>query len=667
MQSKTPVKSLGGIYKRYSSYLEKLGITYLEDFLLHIPFRYEDYSIISKIGEIQEGEILTLRGEILEVKNQYTRKFLTIQRAKLKDETGIIDLVWFNQPYITRAIKEGDLASVSGKIEKKGNKFQITSPEYEITSSEFIHTGRLVPVYKTTRGVSTKWIRKQIWNQLLNNSSEDIIPENIRLKNNLSDLNIALQNIHFPKSKDEIETAKKRLIFDELFFLNLASNARKKEWKNYKKSNKFKTKEFKKEIDTLINSLPFELTKAQSKAIDDIFNDLKSEKAMNRLLQGDVGSGKTVVAAISLYLAHLNKFQSVIMAPTEILATQHYKTINQILAPFDVNIAFATSDKKINTTDFDILIGTHSVIQNKIKYKNLGLVVIDEQQRFGVEQRAILRDKGNNPHLLTMTATPIPRTIALTLYGDLDLSALNELPKGRKEIKTWVVPEEKRANAYEWVKKQIDTNHSQIFIVCPFIEESETMQGVKAAKKEFELLKDKIFKKYKVELLHGKIKTKEKDEILSDFKNHKFDILVATPVVEVGIDIPNADIIIIESSERFGLSQLHQLRGRVGRNQNQAYCLLFTDSSTDNKRLIAMTKTNIGSELAEMDLKIRGAGEIYGLKQSGRGFLKIADFSDLEIMTKTKQTANEVIDEIEKYPMLKQKIDEINIKLVSPD
>ncbi|TXG76502.1 ATP-dependent DNA helicase RecG [Candidatus Dojkabacteria bacterium] len=668
---KSSIRAEGGIYKRYASFLEKLGITKFEDFLFHIPFRYEDYTIISTIARLQPGETVTIHGTVEDIKNQYTRNHFTIQRAKVKDETGIVELVWFNQPYFTRAISVGDKVAVSGKVEGVPGKIQIKNPDYEVGESNFIHTGRLVPIYNETRGVSSKWIRRQTWKLINENANEldDYIPNEILLSNKLDNLKDAITKIHFPENLDEVEKSKKRLSFDEFFLLQLAANSRKREWRKKLKASKFEVEKNTKAIEKLKKSLPFKLTDAQERAIGEIFKDMSSEKPMNRLLEGDVGSGKTVVAAISMYLAYLNGFQSVIMAPTEILAGQHYKTIRSILEATGVKIALATSSKKENTEDFDILIGTHAVIQKKIKYKKLGLVIIDEQQRFGVEQRAILRDKGKNPHLLTMTATPIPRTIALTMYGDLDLSILDELPKGRKEIKTWIVPNVKRASAYEWIKKQINENKSQMFIVCPFIEESETMQGVKAAKKEFETLQNKVFKDYKLNLLHGKIKAKEKDQILADFKDQKFDILVATPVVEVGIDIPNADIIIIETSERFGLSQLHQLRGRVGRNDRQAYCLLFTDSENPetNSRLKAMEKTNIGAELAELDLKIRGAGEIYGTNQSGRGFLKIAQFSDTELIQQTKKSAEKYIEEIENFSALKSKVEELNVKLVSPD
>ncbi len=671
----TPIRSLGGIYKRYANSLEKLGISKLGDFLFHIPFRYDDYSIVSKINKIQEGETVTVRGEVIEIKNQYTRRHFVLQTAKVKDETGVIDIVWFNQPYIPKTISKGNFISLSGKIERKSNKLIIQSPDFELGKDNFIHTGRLVPIYPETRGVSSKWIRRQVFKLLQENLSEieDFLPDEARARNKLENLKEAISTIHFPQNLNDSEKSRRRLAFDELFLIQMSSSLRKIEWESNLKSEPFEIRKNQNKIDGFIKKLPFILTNAQKRTIDEVFSDLSKEKPMNRLLEGDVGSGKTVIAAIASYLTYLNGFQSVFMAPTEILAQQHFKTISQLLSPCGINVGLQTGSKKAQNTKYkilntDVLVGTHAVISESVKLAKLGLVVIDEQQRFGVEQRSLLRKKGDNPHVLTMTATPIPRTIALTMYGDLDLSVLDEMPKGRKLIKTWLVPSQKRQPAYEWIKKQIDQTSSQVFIICPFIEESESMKSVKAATKEFEILKN-VFKNYKLGLLHGKLKSKDKERVLNEFKSKKFDILVATPVVEVGIDIPNAGIIIIEASERFGLSQLHQLRGRVGRNDSQAYCLLFTDSASPqtNQRLRAMESTNIGSELAELDLKIRGAGEIYGTKQHGRNFLKIASFSDFNLIKLTKEEAEKIMPKLPKYPKLAKKIEEINVNQVSPD
>ena len=665
---KTNIRTLGGIYKRYATPLEKLGILKLNDFLYHIPFRYDDFTLISKISEVQPGEVVTVRGEVTEIKNQYTRSRFTLQKGRIRDGSGEIEIVWFNQPYLIKNIHSGDSISLSGKVEQKTNRLQMTSPDYEIGEENFIHTGRLVPVYPETRGISSKWIRRQIFWLLNEHKTDEFLPGEILQRNNLPGITESINQIHFPKSLPDAEIARKRLSFNELFLTQISARIRKLEWERKLKSEPFEIDKNKQKIDDFIKKLPFELTYAQKRTINEIFSDLSKTKPMNRLLEGDVGSGKTVVAGIAMLLTHLNGFQSVFMAPTEILAQQHYKTLSNLLEPFGLKIALRTSSNR-EKREFDILVGTHAVIHEKIKFNKLGLIVIDEQQRFGVEQRSLLRKKGDNPHVLTMTATPIPRTIALTLYGDLDLSILDEMPFGRKIIKTWLVPEVKRKKAYEWILGQINKTGNQAFIICPFIEESESLTSVKAATKEFENLRKNVFRGQKLSLLHGKLKSGEKEKILTDFKNKKYDILVATPVVEVGIDVPNADIIIIEAAERFGLSQLHQLRGRVGRNDRQAYCLLFTESSNPQtiERLKAMETTNIGAELAELDLKLRGPGEIYGTRQSGRNYLKIASFSDFDLIKQTKKEAEKIADMLNKYPKLAKKVEEINIKNISPD
>jgi len=660
-----------GIYKRYSKHLEKLGINKFEDFLYHIPTRYKDYSVISNISNIQPGEVVTVQGKVVSIKNEYTKRSHIIQKAEISDDTGSIEVIWFNQPYIPKTLKTGDSISLSGKTERKNSVMQMLSPDFEqIFNNVTLHTGRLVPVYPETKGVSSKWMRRQVFKLLKENKDEivEFLPEELIKKYKYDSLYNALNKIHFPNTLEEAELSKNRLSFDELFITQLSANIRKEEWNNTLKSNSFDYAKNQKKIDRFIKNLPFTLTSAQIRATNEILKDLEKNKPMNRLLEGDVGSGKTVVGTIAMYLAFLNGYKSVIMAPTEILANQHFKTISELLSKSGMKISLRTSSSKTKE-DFDVLVGTHALLHGNINFKNLGFVVIDEQHRFGVEQRSIIRDKGNNPHVLTMTATPIPRTIALTLYGDLDLSILDEMPKGRKIIKTWLVPEERREKAYSWIKKHIDENRGQVFIICPFIEESENLTTVRAAVKEFDRLKKDVFRKNKIDLIHGKLKNKDKEEIIDNFKNKKTEILVATPIVEVGIDIPGADIIVIETSERFGLSQLHQLRGRVGRSDRQAYCLLFTESDNPYtiKRLKAMESTNIGSELAELDLKLRGPGEIYGTSQSGRDFLKIANFSDLNLIQATNREAKKYTKDLNKYSNLKGKVEEINIKNISPD
>lgn len=685
MNLQTPLKEYGKLYKPYVGRLEKLGIKTIDDLLYYFPFRYKNYSIISKITNVQPGEVVTIQGTVLETQNIYARNYKKIQKAKVSDTSGTIEVIWFNQPYLLRVIHKDDKVSLSGKIGLFSKKLVMESPEYEILSgkNETIHTGRLVPIYSETRGVSSKWIRRQIY-LLLQEYKQNLIehlPDSIVANNDFLPLVLAIEQIHFPKSHELAEKARERLSFDELFTLQLSALKRRSQWQENLISDPFSITSFKKQITTFWEKLPFELTNAQKKAVKDIFKDLASKKPMNRLLEGDVGSGKTVVAAIAMYLAHLNGFQSVLMAPTEILAQQHFKTISELLSPLGVKVALATGSikylassmknkkKKYQILNTDILVGTHAVLSEKIKFNKLGLVVIDEQQRFGVEQRGIIRKKGKNPHLLTMTATPIPRTVALAMYGDLDLSYLDEMPIGRKTVKTWLVSEEKRENGYEWIKKQINDTRSQIFIICPFIEESESMITVKAAQKEYEYLRNEIFKDFKMGLLHGKMKGKEKEEVLTKFRNKEFDILVATPVVEVGIDIPNATIIVIEASERFGLSQLHQLRGRVGRGDKQSYCLLFTQSKSfpTIQRLKAMERMHVGAELAEYDLKLRGPGDVYGTTQHGIPKLKIANFSDFRLIEKARYEAEKIFPKLSDFPALLEKLKSTSSENVTPD
>lgn len=664
----------GRSLKMYAGRLEKLGIITFEDFLYHLPSRYDDYSIVSKIGQLQAGETVTVQGKILEIKNQYLRggKIKTIQKAVVDDDTGTIEIIWFNQPYIQKSLPVGSLISVSGKIEQSTNRKSIKSPVYEVLfeGASPIHTGGLIPIYPETKGISSKWLRRQIYN-ILNQSDEaleEYLPTDLIKNNNFMFLKEAVKQVHFPKSLELAEKARQRLGYDELLLIQLAANKRRSAWEKQNVIKPLKIDEYRKDIDSFIASLPFKLTASQIKAVDEILKDLAAKRSMNRLLQGDVGSGKTVVSAVALLVAHLNGFQSVFVAPTEILAQQHFQTISKFLSPRGVKVDLVTGSKKPKAS-FDILVGTHAVMSEKIKFENLGLIVIDEQQRFGVEQRGIIRKKGINPHLLTMTATPIPRTVALTMYGDLDLSYLSELPTNRKTVKTWLVPPEKRDGAYDWIKKQLKQTDSQAFIICPFIEESESMQTVKAASKEYERLQKDVFKDLKLGLLHGKLKSKEKEEILLKFKQGKFDILVATPVVEVGIDIPNATIIMIEASERFGLAQLHQLRGRVGRSDKQSYCLLFTDSKAaqGSLRLKGMETLNSGAELAELDLKLRGAGNIYGTSQHGIPKLKAANFSDTSLIQLAKHDADDIIGKLSKYPKLLEKVNNITLQVVSPD
>ena len=675
MKPVSPVTKIPFIGYVYAKKLERLDIFSIKDLLFHVPSKYNDYSKKLDISKLKVKDISTIEGVVDSVKNQYTKSFKIIQTAQISDGTGSIKAIWFNQPFLTRTIKKGARLSLSGKTDWFGREKVLISPEYEIITPEKqkLHTGRIVPVYPETKGLSSKWLRSRISYALEKCpiSFIEYLPEEILQKYKLPDIKSAINYIHFPNNLKEAESGRKRLAFEELFFLHIKSLMRKINWKKNKSSKSLKVD--KKEVSQFIESLPFKLTESQTRSVDELLNELDKDIPMNRLLEGDVGSGKTVVAAVGCFVCFLNGFQSVIMAPTQILAEQHYQTMGKFFSKYKIRLCLVTSSGiKKDTGNADIIIGTHALLynKNKIDLKNSAYVVIDEQHRFGVEQRAILSKKSRDsyiyPHVLTMTATPIPRTVALTLYGDLDLSTLDELPKGRKKITTWLVPPEKREDAYKWIEKKIKNTKVQAFIICPLIEESEkeTMKQVKGATQEFERVK-KIFPRLKVGLLHGKLKPVEKNSIIENFRAKKTDILVSTPVVEVGVDIPNATIMVIEAAERFGLAQLHQLRGRVGRGEVKSFCLLFTESKskTITTRLSIMQKTLSGFKLAELDLKLRGPGEILGVRQHGFTRLKAASWSDLKMIKITKDVAREVIENPEKYPKFYKKADTENISL----
>ncbi len=680
MDLKTPLVTLGPVFRMKGKILSKIGLLTVEDLLLYTPFRYEK-TLVSKIGITQAGEIVTIQGKVTKVTNNFTKRGLTIQRVTVNDETGKIDCVFFNQRFILKNVHEGDFLSAAGRVDLFGSKRTLSVRSYEVLKTEdaaAIHTTGFVPIYSETAGLSSKWIRGRIKTVLdLPFEISDYLPKSVITENSLLALSNALHKIHFPEGLAQAEEARKRLSFDELFLKHLASTIRREEWEKKQKAISFEIEKHKHKIAKLIKNLPFELTDSQKRAIEDVFKDLKLQIPMNRLLEGDVGSGKTIVAAIAIYSAFLNGFQTALMAPTEILANQHFATVSKLLEPLGVKVELFTGSTKshklstVNDKQFDVAIGTHALLHGRAEFKKLGLIVIDEQQRFGVEQRAILKEKSAtlNPHLLTMTATPIPRTIFLTIYADLALSYLNELPAGRKKIKTWLVPEEKRESGYEWITKKIKTENSQVFIVCPFIEPSETLSTVKAVKEEFERLRQDIFPKFNLGLLHGKMKGKEKDDVIKKFRSGEINILVATPVIEVGIDIPSADIILIEASERFGLAQLHQLRGRVGRGEKESYCLLFTDSKSDKirERLGFLQTITNGAELAEIDLKLRGPGEMFGTMQHGIPDLKIANLSDVEIIQKSKNAADKIFPNLKDYPELIERVEQTDTPKIAKD
>lgn len=653
-----PVSSLYLVGPQMVKKLGKLNISTIDDLLNHYPARYQDFRLISDINKIQAGETVTVKAKIINFSNVFTKWGKNIQKILTADKTGELEIIFFNQVYLSRVFKPEMQVNFSGKVSSFNNKTALISPEFEIVKDVTIHTGRLVPVYPETYGVSSKWLRSRIFPLTRNLKIIDYLPTSIKENYNLIDLSQAYQQIHFPDNWEEQQKAKQRLAFDELFLLQLRSLIHKQNWSKQKVTKKFTVD--RKRFGEFFKKIPFKLTLDQEKALQEILIDLQKSIPANRLLQGDVGCGKTVVAAGASYLAFLNQTQTAYMAPTEILANQHYSTFKKLLEPLGVKIGLVTGNKKSEIMNCDIIIGTHALIQKKISFKNLGLVIIDEQHRFGVEQRANLINKGTSPHILTMTATPIPRTVALTLYADLDMSVISQMPQGRIPVKTWVVPLKKRSAAYAWIKERL-LKKEQAFIVCPIIDLSESLQDVKAASEEFKTLQ-KEFSGFKLGLLHGRLKTLEKNQVIAKFFQGKLDILVSTPVVEVGIDIPRATIMVIEAGERFGLASLHQLRGRVGRRKKQGYCLLFSTNKKESSRLQLMEKYTNGLKLAEMDLKFRGPGEIYGKNQHGFANLKIASFSDLDLITQAKKAAGQAAETLDKLPLLKQKLKKDTIK-----
>lgn len=681
MNPDTPISSLPNIGPYYSRKLKTLEIETVGDLIYHFPFRYDDFTKSLEELTLSDGEKVSFQGTVWQIKNIRTRtgKFLTV--AKVAGNNQVIDVVWFNQSYLTKNIKAGTPISLSGKVKIEFGKPKLISPSYEIIRGqlpangdqgpETVHTTGLVPIYPETQGISSKWLRTRIKNllPLYIHRLEDFIPAEIISRQKLERLETALTKIHFPKEYEDVNVARKRLAFDEIFTTQLLSIMRKKSWQEERKAPQITIGE--KLIADFKKSLPFTLTSAQNKAADEILSDINKQIPMNRLLEGDVGSGKTVVAAAAALVAAKNNFEIIIAAPTEILTFQHQKTLEDILKPFGISVGIWTASKKQKG---QITCGTHALLSSYSSNKPIGLVVVDEQHRFGVAQRAKLfmeHAQKLTPHLLTMTATPIPRTLALTLYGDLDLSILDEMPKGRQKIATFVVPNRKREEAYKFIEKNVADGH-QAFIITPFVEPSESMVTVKAAKVEFEKLKKKFSKKTKLGLLHGRLKSKEKEKVINDFKKNKINILVSTPVVEVGIDVPNATIIMIESAERFGLAQLHQLRGRVGRGVHKSYCFLFSDSNREQSitRLKSMEKVHVGFELAEIDLKMRGSGEIFGLKQSGFTNFKIADISDYQTIKSAQTEAKNLLEmdpKLKNHNLLQQKLESISSQYSQPN
>ncbi|MDP2638606.1 MAG: ATP-dependent DNA helicase RecG [Candidatus Azambacteria bacterium] len=692
----TPIQNIRFFGQATAKKLIRLKIKTVGDLLYHFPFRYDDFSIFTPIADLKPNTQATVSGKILHSKNiQIFKRHMTLTELVIEDESDAIKAVWFNQPYLLNQFQSGKQINLSGKVVLSKKQLCFSNPAYEITSydensigkQESLHTGRLVPVYPETYGLTSRWLRYSI-KSLLNfvNKIPDILPNEIKQNYRLPDLGSALPQIHFPETLESADSARRRFAFEELFILQLFMGLeRSKIQKQTAPMIKFDEKTAKK----FVNSLPFKLTDDQKKVIWQIIQDMEKNRPMNRLLEGDVGSGKTIVATMISCLTALNGYQSAFMAPTEILSRQHYEKIWPLLNNFRVAVGLLTSSEasflgkkipkkelieKIKAGEISIVIGTHSLIQKNVSFKNLALVIIDEQHRFGVNQRATLtQHKTYNarqitiPHLLSMSATPIPRTLGLTIWGDLDLSLIKEMPKNRKNIVTKIISPDERNKVYEFIKSEIAKGR-QSFVVCPLIETSEKLAEkfperaeIKAAKKEFELLKEKIFPKLKIGLLHGRMRPKEKEAIMAEFLNKNLDILVTTSVVEVGVDIPNATVMMVEGADRFGMASLYQFRGRVGRAEHQSYCFLLTDSLSGktNERLKAIESAKSGFDLAERDLEIRGPGDFIGVRQSGLPDLAIASLSNLELVEQTREAAKKILTEdpdFKKYPLLTEKV-----------
>lgn len=669
---KTPLKDILRTTSRHLGKLNNLGLKNAEDLFMYFPRTYNDMSESTKIVNLRTDEVNVVRGIISNLFMQRTKygKFLT--KALLTDETGSIEVVWFNQPHIKRVISNGIEVVLSGKLKFAFGKMTLQSPQMELSKEEQIHSERIVPEYHTTEGISSKWLREKI-KPLVDDWSKhfkEYMPMNIIGDHGFLLYSKAIKNIHFPENEEMLTLAKERLAFDELFLLQLKALQKKWYWQQIASEEQKQIPQNIQLIKEFLENLPFVLTNAQKKTLYEILQDLEKPYPMSRLVQGDVGSGKTIVAAAAALNVVKAGFQVAIMAPTEILAKQHYKCFTKDLQRYAFNIQFisgSTAEKhkqeiimQMKSGTVDIVIGTHALIQEKIGFKKLGLAIVDEQHRFGVKQRSILKSFGS-PHLLSLSATPIPRTLAMTVYGDQDLSIIDELPKGRQTIITRLIPEKKRIDAYRWIEDQIRKGR-QVFVVCPLIDESDTL-GVKSVKNEYLHLSEHIFPEFEIGLLHGKLKPQEKEEIMNQFSANVIKILVSTSVIEVGIDVPNASIMMIEGSERFGLSQLHQFRGRVGRGEHQSYCFLFTnsDSQEAQKRLNAMVQYSSGFKLAEIDMQLRGTGEIYGVKQSGIPDLKMASLTDSKTIEIARMEAQKIIEHdpmLNEYPQLKEKIEE---------
>ena len=659
-----PTTVLPGVGPRHAQTLTRLGLHNLGDMLYNLPRRYDDYTQLKPINRLMYGEEVTIIGILQSVSNRILRSGrLQAVEAVVSDGSGALRVTWWNQPWIGKRLLEGTPIVLSGKIDQYLGRLTMNNPEWEPLEQQNLHTNRIVPVYPLTANITQRWLRRLMYEVVSYWAPRvaDPLPPSLRQSAQLVELSSALFQAHFPTSSADLQSARHRLAFDEIFLLQIGVLQQKRLWQNRTARQFHAPPEW---IERQVAGLPFPLTGAQLQALADVQHDLSSAHPMNRLLQGDVGSGKTVIAALAIAIISLAGSQSAVMAPTSILAEQHYRSLLRLLAepsagdaqpplqPDQIRLligATPESEKeqiRLGLADgtIKLLIGTHALLEDPVIFSDLQFIVVDEQHRFGVEQRAILRQKGDNPHLLVMTATPIPRSLALTIYGDLDLTVMDEMPPGRQPIETSVLVPLERERAYAFIRTQLEHGH-QAFIIYPLVEETENSTTL-AAVEEHNRLQQEIFPKYRLGLLHGRLRPDEKEDVMTRFRDGEYHILVSTSVVEVGVDIPNATVMMIEGANRFGLAQLHQFRGRVGRGSEQSYCLLIPDTpdSVENERLMAMVQTTDGFALAELDLQQRGPGDFLGTRQAGFAELRLANLADVHLIDKARRHALQLFE-----------------------
>jgi ATP-dependent DNA helicase RecG len=656
----TEVKYVKGVGDKLAQVLSKLNLYTLGDLLFHLPRRYEDRRQFRKIAHARPSDAVTVSGKLVTVDNVKVRS-LTLTKAYLDDGSGVLELVWYNQPYMKDTLNKLRNSQIVayGVVKESPYGLQMETPEWEdlpdgADPDSLLSVNRIVPIYPLTEGIRQKRMRQILWNAVqYAHLAPEILPRSVRERLGLMPIQQAIAQIHFPDSEQAIDPARQRLVFEEFFLMQLGVGLQRQ------RTRQERGIAMRIDADRLNEMLhrivPFELTNAQKRVISEIWGDMAQPHPMNRLLQGDVGSGKTIVAAAAILAAIDNQYQAAMMAPTEILAEQHYINLHRLFQPLGISVELLVgrlsnkqrqqARERIATGRGMVAVGTHALIQEGVSFARLGLAIVDEQHRFGVLQRAALRDKGTMPHVLVMTATPIPRTLTLTLYGELDVSIIDELPPGRKPVRThWKTPEE-RLKVYEGVRKLIQEGR-QAYVICPLIDESDKLQ-VRAAEAMAEHLQKDVFPDLRVGLLHGRMKPAEKEAVMDAFRAGELQILVSTTVIEVGVDVPNAAAIVIEDADRFGLAQLHQLRGRVGRSDHQSYCILIANPKSDDgqRRMEIMTRTNNGFLIAEEDLRIRGPGEIYGTRQSGMPSFRVADLvKDMRLLEVARQEAFHLLE-----------------------